>query len=237
MIKRVKALDKENRTYSPELLKDKQDVLLKLKSGQISTSKFNVLNDQEKMFVEYFVFGDCSAEEAMRAVIQHFYPVPPPGFSPKKLAYQIMSDPKIMEVIDDLTISRDKAFMVEVNQSRDIALKTLMFIMQTTKDDNLKAAVATSILSKAEVLQKLRQVDKQPPSGVTIEIALAGNPYGSPKTIITSDTVEVEVDEDDTGAVEVVDAQKKQAEARTMIEVDGMFTYDYMNEDEDEEDE
>jgi hypothetical protein len=236
MIKKTKKLDKDKREFNPVVLKTKEEVLTALYSGDIKSSKFQLLSDIEKRFVELFVFSDHTAEESMARVIKEYYPSPPAGFRPKKLAHKIMSNPVLQDVLDELTVSRDKKFMVEINRARDMALNSLIYILSTTGDETLKAAVANTILTKAENNAKMTRVKEEQNNELRISIDIAGNPYGAPirpVEVVEEDTVEIEVDDTDPDSVDTARRIKKQDDF-TRAASDGKVIFDFSPDEEDE---
>jgi hypothetical protein len=237
MIKKVKKLDKESREFRPVVLKTKEELLTALQGGYIKTSKYSLLNEQEKMFVDLFVFADHSAEEAMRRVINFYYPDPPESFKPKALAYKMMTNPVVQDVLDELTVARDKKFMMELVQNRDLSMKKIMYIMATTEDEALAVAAAKTILDKAEAIMKLNKPKEEPVGEFKLEINLAGVPYGEPVKEVKREVVEIEIDAEDSESVDVIHKQKKQRQVADALKGEGSgFVFDFETENEEEED-
>ena len=61
------------RVFVPEIIETKENLLTALRQGDIKTSKYNMLNEEEKLFVELVVFGDYSAEQACRQIRGNAY--------------------------------------------------------------------------------------------------------------------------------------------------------------------
>jgi hypothetical protein len=132
-------MSKSERIFQPLVIQDKQEFLQLLKNGKLKYSKYNVLNDQQKLFVELVVFGGYSGEQAMKAI-------DPEIRNPKLLANRMASDPDVAATLEELSAQKDKKFMTELSEARELALSKLMFIMSTTKDEALAAAAAKTII-------------------------------------------------------------------------------------------
>jgi len=145
-----------SRILQPTILETKQELLTALKTGQIKTSKYNLLNDVEKTFVELMVFGDYTAAQAVRVMN-------PTTIHPAAIGNKYLANPDVAATIEELSIQRDKKFMAELSTAQDMALNKLKYIMGTTKDDALAAACAKTILDKAE--KRLVKNEKDEPVG------------------------------------------------------------------------
>lgn len=132
-------MSKTDRIFQPLVIQDKQEFLQLLKNGKLKYSKYNVLNEQQKLFVELVVFGGYSGEQAMKAI-------DPEIRNPKLLANRMASDPDVAATLEELSAQKDKKFMTELSEARELALSKLMFIMSTTKDEALAAAAAKTII-------------------------------------------------------------------------------------------
>lgn len=132
-------MSKTERIFQPLVIQDKQEFLTLLKSGKLKYSKYNILNEQQKLFVELVVFGGYSGEQAMKAI-------DPEIRNPKLLANRMASDPDVASTLEELSAQKDKKFMTELSEARELALSKLMFIMSTTKDEALAAAAAKTII-------------------------------------------------------------------------------------------
>jgi hypothetical protein len=132
-----------DRTFKPLVLETKEQLLAALKQGKLKSAKYNLLDEQERMFVELLVFGDYSGEQAMRAM--------KPALKDYKMAAnRMLSNPTVADAIEELSIQKDKKFMAEISSARDLALNKLKYIMATTSDETVAAACAKTILDKAE---------------------------------------------------------------------------------------
>lgn len=143
------------RVFQPTILQTKQELLLALKSGEIKSSKYNLLSDAEKTFVELMVFGDYTGDQAIRVM-------DPTQKHPGVVANKMLGNPDVADTIDELTVQKDKKFMSEVSSARDMALAKLKYIMTTTKDDTLAAATAKTIMDKAEKVLTKKEQDTGP---------------------------------------------------------------------------
>ena len=125
--------------FNPLILQDKQEFLALLKAGKMKYSKYNVLNDQEKMFVELVVFGGYTGEQAVKAL-------DPTVRNPKLIANRMASSPDVAATLEELSMQKDKKFMTELSEARELALSKLLYIMANTEDSALAAAVAKTII-------------------------------------------------------------------------------------------
>ncbi len=131
------------RILQPMILQTKEELLIALKNGQLKTSKYNLLNDQEKLYIELVCFGGFTGEQAVKAI--------QPGIrNATAAANRILANPDVRDTMEELSIARDTKFKAEVTNARDMALQKLTYIMSTTKDDGLAASCAKIILDKAE---------------------------------------------------------------------------------------
>lgn len=140
------------RILQPKVIETKQQLLQALKNGELQTSKYNLLNQNEKLFVELIAFGDYTGEQAVRAI-------DPLIRAPQAAANRLLANPNVAATLEELTVQRDKKFMAEVSTARDMALSKLKYIMSTTNDDALAAACAKTILDKAN--DAMKNISKQ----------------------------------------------------------------------------
>lgn len=131
------------RRFEPVVLSTKEELLLALRKGDIKTSKYNSLNEEHKLFVEMIVFGGYTAIDAIKVIR-------PKSKNYKSMANRWTALPNISETIEELSRSKDRKFMAEISNARDMALGKLLFIMNTTEDASLAAVCAKTILDKAE---------------------------------------------------------------------------------------
>lgn len=151
------------RVLQPKVIETKQQLLQALKNGELQTSKYNLLNQNEKLFVELVAFGDYTGEQAIRVI-------DPMIKAPQAAANRLLANPNVAATLEELTIQRDKKFMAEVSTARDMALNKLKYIMTTTKDDALAAACAKTILDKANDAMKNTKKDEEPVGQVRFAI-------------------------------------------------------------------
>ena len=151
------------RVLQPKVIETKQQLLQALKNGELQTSKYNLLNQNEKLFVELIAFGDYTAEQAIRVI-------DPMIRAPQAAANRLLANPNIAATLEELTVQRDKKFMAEVSTARDMALNKLKYIMTTTKDDALAAACAKTILDKANDALKNNKKEEEPVGQVRFAI-------------------------------------------------------------------
>lgn len=146
-----------SRILEPMILQTKEELRVALKSGQIRTAKYNLLDDQEKLFVELVCFGGYTGEQAVRAIS--------PGIrNPLAAANKLLASKDVQDTIEELTVSKDKKFQAEISSAREIALEKLKYIMMTTSDDALAASCAKTILDKGEAALK-QSTNKEEPVG------------------------------------------------------------------------
>lgn len=143
------------RVLQPKVIETKQQLLQALKNGELQTSKYNLLNQNEKLFVELIAFGDYTGEQAIRVI-------DPMIRAPQAAANRLLANPNVAATLEELTVQRDKKFMAEVSTARDMALSKLKYIMTTTNDDALAAACAKTILDKANDAMKNSKKDDEP---------------------------------------------------------------------------
>lgn len=130
------------RVFQPAILATKENLLAALRTGDIKTTKYNLLNEEEKLFVELVVFGDYTAEQAMMSIRESDYH--------KGMGTRMCAKPNVADTLEELSYKKNKKFMAEITTSRDAALRKLMYIMNTTEDEAVAAACAKTILEKAE---------------------------------------------------------------------------------------
>lgn len=138
------------RVFSPDIITTKENLLTALRNGDIKTSKYNLLNEEEKLFVELVVFGDYSAEQAMMSIrgSANYH---------KGMGNRMCARPNVADALEELSYKKNKKFMAEVTSARDVALRKLMYIMNTTEDESVAAACAKTILDKSEKITTEKQ--------------------------------------------------------------------------------
>ena len=154
------------RRFEPVIISTKEELLSALRAGDIKTSKYNLLNEDQKLFVEMIVFGGYSAIEAIKVIR-------PKAKSYKALANRWIALPNVAETLEELSKAKDRKFMAEVTNARDMALAKLQFIMSTTQDESLAAVCAKTILDKAEKAITSRETNDGVVEGIKFAIELA----------------------------------------------------------------
>lgn len=190
------------RAFQPMILQTKEELLVAMKSGQLKTSKYNLLNDQEKMFVELVCFGGYTAEQAMRVIS--------PGCrNPAALANRMMTSTAVSETMEELTVAKTKKFSAEIASARDMALAKLQYIMTTTDDPNLAASCAKTILDKSEALLKqAEKKDDEPVGQVKFNIQVE-NVYTGGSSPKKDEPVIIEISPEEEKIVEALEAKPK----------------------------
>lgn len=164
----------------PDVIQTKENLLAALRTGDIKTSKYNLLNEEEKLFVELIVFGDYSAEQAMRHLHgERYY---------KGMGTRLISRPNVAEALEELSYKKNVKYMAEISNARDMALRKLTYIMSTTQDESVAAACAKTILDKAERATEEKK-DTNIITGITFNITPAPEviDLGVVKTVDNSD--------------------------------------------------
>lgn len=152
------------RKFSPMIIQTKEELLEAMKQGRIKSTKYNLLSDREKLFVELVCFGGYTGEQAIRAIV-------PGSKSPGAIANRIMSNPDVVETINELSVAKDRKFAAEISSARDMALEKLKFIMTSTSDPALAASCAKIILDKSEFYSKqVESKDEEPVGAVRFNI-------------------------------------------------------------------
>ena len=130
------------RVFVPEIIETKENLLSALRTGDIKTSKYNLLNEEEKLFVELVVFGDSSAEQACKTIRGDNYN--------RGMGTRMCARPNVAEALEELSYKKNKKFMAEISSARDMALRKLQYIMTTTEDESVALAAAKVILDRSE---------------------------------------------------------------------------------------
>lgn len=225
-----------DRILQPKIIETKQQLLQALKAGELRTSKYNLLNQNEKLFVELIAFGDYTAEQAIRVI-------DPAIRAPQAAANRLMANPDVAATLEELTIQKDKKFMAEVSTARDMALSKLKYIMTTTNDDALAAACAKTILDKANDAMKSNKKEEEPIGQIRFSIQVENKFIGGPQpingeepVIITLEDQEAErLEKEKVELVEEVKELKKKKDAVAPAEVNKetglpyILTYEAVN--------
>lgn len=176
------------RRFEPVVLSTKQELLTALRVGDIKTSKYNTLPEDQKLFVEMIVFGGYKAEEAIKIIR-------PKAKSFRALANRWVALPNVADTLEELSKAKDRKFMAEISNARDMALAKLQFIMSTTQDESLAAVCAKTILDKAEKSVTTKDVNDSVVEGIKFAIELAkevnnNNPKQEPIIIFDAEVEE-----------------------------------------------
>lgn len=211
------------RVLQPKVIETKQQLLQALKNGELQTSKYNLLNQNEKLFVELIAFGDYTAEQAIRVI-------DPMIRAPQAAANRLLANPNIAATLEELTVQRDKKFMAEVSTARDMALSKLKYIMTTTQDDALAAACAKTILDKANDALKNNKKEEEPVGQVRFAIQVDNvytgpvNNYNKEEPVIITleDQEEAQLRAEKTQLTEDVKELKKKTEKQAVNPATGL---------------
>jgi hypothetical protein len=175
-----------NRALQPKILETKEELLIALKSGQLKTSKYNLLSPNEKMYVELVVFGGYTGEQAVRCIS-------PTVKNAAAISNRMLANPAVADTLEELSIQKDKKFMAEISSVRDMALSKLKYIMTTTSDQSLAASCAKVILDKAEAMMKNMDKKEEQVGGVRFNIQVE-NVYTGGATPASSEPVIIPID-------------------------------------------
>ena len=132
----------QKRVFTPEIIETKEQLLTALRTGDIKSSKYNLLNEEEKLFCELVVFGDYSAEQAMKQIRGERYN--------RGMGNRFVARPNVAEALEELSYKKNKKFMAEITSARDMALRKAMYIMNNTEDESVALAASKLILDKSE---------------------------------------------------------------------------------------
>lgn len=166
----------ESRIFKPMILQTKEELVAALKSGQLKTSHYNLLDEQQKIFVELVCFGGYTAEDAMRCIL-------PTAKNASALANRMLANKDVVTTMDELTVAKNSKFKAEIASARDLALEKLKYIMTTTSDESLAASCAKVILDKSSDAFK-QDKDKEEPVGqvsFNIQVENVYAPGSNPK--------------------------------------------------------
>lgn len=184
------------RKFEPVVLTTKEELLLALREGEIKSSKYNMLTEDQKLFVEMIVFGGYKADEAMKVIR-------PKAQSWKALANRWTALSSVAETLEELSKAKDRKFMAEVSNSRDMALSKLQFIMLNTEDESLAAVCAKTILDKAERAITSKESNDTAIEGFKFAIELAKEvnrtsaEFDGDETIVIPEAVIIDSEEED----------------------------------------
>lgn len=178
------------RVFAPDIITTKENLLVALRNGDIKSSKYNLLNEEEKLFVELVVFGDYGAEQAMMSIRGSDYH--------KGQGNRMCARPNVADALEELSYKKNKKFMAEISSSRDQALRKLMYIMNTTDDESVAAACAKTILDKSEKITTEKEASNAV-NAIQFNINLAPKPVdiSNPKVDLDSPVIMDVVDYDE----------------------------------------
>jgi hypothetical protein len=178
------------RVFAPDIITTKENLLVALRNGDIKSSKYNLLNEEEKLFVELVVFGDYGAEQAMMSIRGSDYH--------KGQGNRMCARPNVADALEELSYKKNKKFMAEISSSRDQALRKLMYIMNTTEDESVAAACAKTILDKSEKITTEKEASNAV-NAIQFNINLAPRPVdiSNPKVDLDSPVIMDVVDYDE----------------------------------------
>ncbi len=191
------------RTFSPEIISTKENLLTALRNGDIKTTKYNLLNEEEKLFVELVVFGDYTAEQAMMSIrgASNYH---------KGMGNRMCARPNVADALEELSYKKNKKFMAEVSSARDVALRKLMYIMNTTEDESVAAACAKTILDKSDKITTEKQA-QDAVNAIQFNINLAPQPVdvSNPKVDL-NDPIIMDVKDYDEKVAEILPEKEAQ---------------------------
>lgn len=178
------------RVFAPDIITTKENLLVALRNGDIKSSKYNLLNEEEKLFVELVVFGDYGAEQAMMSIRGSDYH--------KGQGNRMCARPNVADALEELSYKKNKKFMAEISSSRDQALRKLMYIMNTTEDESVAAACAKTILDKSEKITTEKDAQTAI-NAIQFNITMAPKPVdiSNPKVDLDSPVIMDVVDYDE----------------------------------------
>lgn len=186
-------------TFAPTILQTKEELLTALKVGKIKSSKYNALNEDEKLFVELIVFGGYKPGQAMKVIRPHLA-------DPQSAGQRMIHNQDVVDVMEELVYKRDKSWLAQVTSSREVALQTMEYIMKTTHDENLMVATAKAIIEAADRSMKQGgKKDDERVTGLTFNIQIASVPESPTKIIEDAEVVDMDAE------IEVVDKEAEEA--------------------------
>jgi len=188
------------RAFEPLILQTKEELLVAMKQGKLKTSKYNLLNETEKLFVELVCFGGYTGEQAVKVIS-------PGTKSCLAVANRIMANPAVVDTMNELTIAKDKKFAAEVSSAKEMALAKLQFIMATTEDQSLAASCAKTILDKAEAYSKASERKEDEGIGQVKFNIQVENVYTGKGGPATDEPVIIELSPDEIKGSTVVDVK------------------------------
>lgn len=202
------------RTFSPEIIETKEALLNALRQGDIKSSKYNTLNEEEKLFCELVVFGDYSAEQAMKQIRGNEYH--------RGMGNRMCARAGVADALEELSYKRNKKFMAEITSARDMALRKAMYIMNTTEDESVALAASKLILDRSEKVTTEKEA-------ANVINAIQFNIQAAPKTL--DDPSNPSIDRDAPIIIEDIDIEdNKQEILKEKTKSTGLdFVLDYGN--------
>lgn len=196
------------RKFSPMVLQTKEELMEALDQGRLKSSKYNLLDQREKRFVQLVCFAGYTAEQAVRVIV--------PGTKNAGLiANRIMANVDVIETINELSVAKDRKFAAEIANARDVALDKLQYILATTSDEALAASVAKIILDKSEFYSKRgERKEDEPVGGVRFNIRVDNVNVNGAQSPKKDEPVIIELTPKEINAAvgrEVVDEESGQA--------------------------
>lgn len=202
------------RTFTPEIIETKEQLLTALRTGDIKSSKYNALNEEEKLFCELVVFGDYSADQAMRQIHgENFH---------RGMGARMCARDHVAEALEELSYKKNKKFMAEITTARDMALRKAMYIMNNTEDESVALAASKLILDRSEKVTTEKEA-------ANVINAIQFNIQAAPKTLDNPDNPYVDMDAPIIiDSVEIED--QKQSELKEKTKSTGLdFVLNYGN--------
>ena len=187
------AIVHEKRTLKPTVLETKENLLTALRTGSIKTTKYNLLTEEEKLFVELVAFGEYSPETAIRTIHEDI------GSYAATYARRMMAKKEVIDTLNELTEVKDKSFRASLARTRELALKKAEYIMLTSNDEKIQLDAAKLILDKAEGMTKIKDEKEGSVGGIRINIAVDKISMEAEKTIIPIDDDAIEAEYEAVG--------------------------------------
>lgn len=212
-----------SRAFQPMILQTKEELMTAMRNGQIKSSKYNLLNESEKMFVELVCFGGYTGEQAVRVIN-------PSVRAAGAIANRMLANPDVVATIEELTVAKDMKFKAEVASAREMALNKLLYIMSTTDDQSLAASCAKVIMDKSEAAMK-SSTDKEEPVGsvrfqIQVENVYTGGASPKQDEPVIIELKPEEIDPSLKGAVDEVDKAREKAKlAKTEVNPETGLAY------------
>jgi hypothetical protein len=204
------------RTFTPEVIETKENLLAALKTGDIKSSKYNMLNEEEKLFCELVVFGDYSAEQAMKQIHGENYH--------RGMGNRMCARPNVDEALEELSYKKNKKFMAEITSARDMALRKATYIMNTSEDESVQLAAAKLILDRSEKATTEKEA-------ANVVNAIQFNIQAAPRVLDNPNDPHVDLDDPIIlDATDIVDQKQIELEQKTKSTgLDFVLSYEAVN--------